>query len=109
MRTTTFRAARCDIAQARWQLGGACSAARSKNRRSRTTGYFGHSWGLVGRATTVYECDLTDHPPMEQVVKLSWPEVSRTPEPEILKELGEIQMRRSRGISQLYLHLKCPR
>jgi len=47
-------------------------------------------WGLVGRAKTVYKCDLTDHPPMEQVVKLSWPEVSRTPEPEILKELGEI-------------------
>ncbi len=47
-------------------------------------------WGLVGRATTVFECDLTDHPPMEQVVKLSWPEVSCTLEPEILKERGEI-------------------
>jgi hypothetical protein len=48
------------------------------------------NWGLVGRATTVYECELTDHPPKEQVVKLSWPEVSRALEPEILKELGEI-------------------
>ena len=38
---------------------------------------------------TVYECDLTDHQPMEQGVKLSWPEVSRTSEPEILKERGE--------------------
>ena len=47
-------------------------------------------WGLVGRATTVYECDLADYPPKQQVVKLSWPEVSRTPEPDVLKELGEI-------------------
>ena len=27
---------------------------------------------------------------MEQVVKISWPEVSRTSEPEIFEELGEI-------------------
>jgi hypothetical protein len=47
-------------------------------------------WGLVGRATTVFECDLASYPPKGQVVKLSWPEVSRTPEPDILKVLGKI-------------------
>ena len=47
-------------------------------------------WGLVGQATEVYEFDLTDHPPKEQVVKLSRPEVVRTPETEIFKELGNI-------------------
>ena len=47
-------------------------------------------WGLVGRAMTVYECDLADYPLKEQVFKLSWPEVSRTPEPDDLQALGEI-------------------
>ena len=65
-------------------------------------------WGLVGRATTVYECDLTDHPPMEQVVKLSWPEVSRTPEPEILKELGEIPDERVKGHIPVLLASQMP-
>ena len=37
---------------------------------------------------TVYECDLTDRPPVGQGVKLIWPGVNRTSEPEILKELG---------------------
>ena len=46
-------------------------------------------WGLVGRATTVYKCDLADYLSKEQVAKLSWAEVSRTPEPDVLKELGE--------------------
>ena len=47
-------------------------------------------WGLVGRATAVYVCNLTGRPIEEQVVKLSWPEVTRKPEPEILKELESI-------------------
>ena len=47
-------------------------------------------WGLVGRAMTVYECDLADYLLKEQVFKLSWPEVSRTPEPDDLQALGEI-------------------
>ena len=46
-------------------------------------------WGLVGRATTVYECDLADHLPKEHVFKLSCAEVSHTPEPDVLEELGE--------------------
>ena len=37
----------------------------------------------------MYECDLADHLPKEHVVKLSWAEVSHTPEPDVLKELGE--------------------
>jgi len=47
-------------------------------------------WGFVGRTTTVYECDLTGCPLGEQVVKLSWPEVTRIPEPEILKRLKTV-------------------
>ena len=46
-------------------------------------------WGLVGRVTTVYEWDLADYLPKEHTVKLSWAEVIRTPEPNVLKELGE--------------------
>ena len=46
-------------------------------------------WGLVGRATTVYKCDLVDHLPKEHIVKLKWAEVSHTTEPDVLKELGE--------------------
>ena len=46
-------------------------------------------WSLVGRATTVYQWDLADHLPKERVVKLSWTEESRTPEPNVFKELGE--------------------
>jgi len=57
-------------------------------------------WGLVGRATTVYECALAGRPPKEQVVKLSWPEVGRTPEHKVLKVLGGSWMRKSRGTSQ---------
>jgi hypothetical protein len=44
------------------------------------------SCGLVGQATTVYESNLAG-----QVVKLSWPE------PEILKELGEISDQEVKG------------
>ena len=47
-------------------------------------------WGLVGQATTVYECDLTGQDPKNQLVKLSWPEATRTPELEILKKLEGI-------------------
>jgi hypothetical protein len=61
-------------------------AAGFKFTRNRV---FRAHWGLVGRVATVYGCDLTGRPPKEQMVKLSWPEVSRTPEPEILKGLGE--------------------
>jgi len=65
-------------------------------------------WGLVGRATTVYGCDMTDHPPMEQVVKLSWPEVSRTPEPVILKDLGEIPDEEVKGHIPVLLASQMP-
>ena len=53
--------------------------------------------GLVGRATTVYECDLADHPSKELVVTLSWSEVSGTLEPEVLKELGGIPEQEVKG------------
>ena len=46
-------------------------------------------WGLVERATTVYEYDMADHLPKERVVNLSWAEVSHTPESNVLEELGE--------------------
>ena len=54
-------------------------------------------WRLVGRVTTAYQCDLTGHPPEEQVVKLGWPEVSGTPETEIFKELGETRVEEAQG------------
>ena len=46
-------------------------------------------WGQVRRETAGYQCDLADYLPKRQVVKLNWAEVSHTPEPNALEELGE--------------------
>ena len=65
-------------------------------------------WGLVGRAMTVYECDLADYPLKEQVFKLSWPEVSRTLEPNVLSELGGIPDEGVKGHIMALLAPKMP-
>ena len=65
-------------------------------------------WGLVGRAKTVYECDLADHLPKHQVVRLSWAGVSHTPEPDVLEKLGETPDEGVKGHILTLLAFKMP-
>jgi hypothetical protein len=51
-------------------------------------------WGLVGRSTAVYPCSVVDMDggvlEKDAVVKWSWPEESRLPEYETVKQLAEL-------------------
>jgi Fungal protein kinase len=58
-------------------------------------------WGLVGRATTVYECQILDtdggvvvH---DAVIKLSWPEATRAKESDTAQKLANIDDPTVRG------------
>ncbi len=54
-----------------------------------------NDWGLVGRSTAVYPCSIVDiHGGVleeDTVIKWSWPEVSRTPEYETVKQLARME------------------